>query len=710
MSSSEHGVYLTRPKSSQSRRCTLCKLIDRAIEEYAPVCDSYITWVGTRDRWEQSGSLRVIAKKEAVLVIRAYGMKPKTRRVLFDWLVRGKQTIPQYVDINCTILLQAGDAKQIQDPQMTESRPPRRYRTIPKNTYDPCWLYPSLRWSTIQNWITVCQLEHDDCSNPISPQLPSRYLDVGVSATDPIKLVVSNGACGQYACLSHCWGGAQPCKLTEETKSDYATEIPRTVLTAVFLDAIEVCKRIGLRRIWIDSLCIQQDSKEDWQHESQKMGQYYSNCTICISATSSASSFKTFEIVERPTVASSSGIDPETGPFSLLAYPFDLMEKKPHFGHSDKAEVVLENFPLLTRGWVFQERWLSPRVLHFCGHEAVFECAKLTTCECGQARVDFMDHSKEYTNLRGTTTSQEGLISKRSRLEHMSWDHLVTAYSSLKLTYNTDRLIAISGLASTLYEKRNKHYEGGEHAELPLYLAGIWRMDLLRDMTWFVGPSLIFATTEDTNAEAVASGIVRNSRYNNYVAPSWSWASVSDPIRYLLLDKPDSLFTLRNAHINLATDNPFGPVREGCYLHLKGKILTSSWELQTDIRNISVYILKDITGTQLLSRPEQRGIKFSPDYAVAKPGLNQLHPKATLYVFPLGTTGVAYTRTVMTQSDRAVVAEFRSTICLVLKKVEKHFHGMNVYERVGLTEYANYQNGTKNVDPNQYTEEELCII
>ena len=592
---------------------------------------------------------------------------------------------------------------------MTQLRAPKRYRTLPRNTHDRCWLDPGLRWSTIQSWITLCQTEHGDCSNPVPPELPSRYLDIGVSQFDPVKLVISNGERGKYACLSHCWGGAQPCTLTEETKSEYTKEIRKSVLTPVFLDAIEVCRKIKIRALWIDSLCIQQDSKEDWRYESQRMGPYYLNCTICIAATSSASSKKSFEIIERPTVVSSSSKEPESGPFSLLAYPFDLMEERPHFGHSDDPEIVLQSFPLLTRGWVLQERWLSPRILHFCGSEVVFECAQMTSCECGQARHKFWDQKKIYSNLRATTTSQEGLIAQRSHLKYINWDYLVTTYSSLKLTYNTDRLIAISGLASTLYDVRNKSYEKGEHEGLPLYLAGIWRMDLTRDMAWFVGPTLISPKADDARIEALANERVRKSKPTTYTAPSWSWASILDPIRYLLLGNTDPLYTLLNAQINLADDNRFGAVKEGCYLHLRGKILKSSWELITDIHNMSIFRLKDVTGTQILGQPDQSGVSFSPDYAIAKPGPNQLHPATMLYVFPLARIDVSF---IVTVSDlvRENIKEARSTICLVLKAVESHFEGAHVYERVGFTEYTSYQTRTRNIDVNEYIEEEFYLI
>lgn len=663
----------------------------------------------TNDRWESLGSIRVIAKREVLLGIRAHRMRPSKRRGLYDRLVHRKKNLSNYVDIYCTIMLQVGNIREANEAQAAKPRVPRRYRTIPRNTHDLCWLDPGLRWSTIRGWIETCQTQHEDCSTPASPRLPSRYLDIGVSDSDPVRLVISNGEHGEYACLSHCWGGSHPCTLTEATKGQYTKRIHKSDLTPVFLDAIKVSKKLGLRKLWIDSLCIQQDSKEDWHYESQRMGPYYRNCTVYIAATSSANSEKSFEIAERPTMVSSSSTDPESGPFSLLAYPFHLMEEKPHFGHSNNLQTALEAFPLLTRAWVLQERWLSPRVLHFCGSEVVFECAQLTTCECGRARESFINQRRIFMDVRGTTTSQEGLIAKRTHLAAIPWDHFVTTYSALRITYSTDRLIAISGLASTLYDMGYKSNEELESRNLPLYLAGLWRIDLTRDMSWFVGSTMISRKDKNSKAEAIGTEMVRKSKSTTYIAPSWSWASISDPIRFLLLQSPDPQFTLLDAQINLATDDLYGAVKEGCYLYLRGKLMTCSWELTIDAENMSIYRLKDIIGTQILGETDRLGVKFSPDYAIAKPGPHQLHPAVTLYIFPLVKTGVFFT-VIAKGEEPDVVEGSRSTLCLVLKAVDVQIEKARVYERVGFTEYANFKHGIQNVDPNQYSEEDFYII
>jgi hypothetical protein len=309
-----------------------------------------------------------------------------------------------------------------------------------------------------------------------------------------------------------------------------------------------------------------------------------------------------------------------------------------------------------------------------------------------------------------TTTSHEGLISKRIQLADFGWDLFVTTYSALRITYSTDRLIAISGLASTLYDMRYKFNEGGEHGKLPLYLAGLWRMDLTRDMSWFVGPTMISRKDNDSKAEAIGTERVRKSKPTTYIAPSWSWASISDPIRYIYMSNPDPQFTLLDAQINLATENIYGPVKEGCYLYLSGKITTSSWELTSDAQNMSIYCLKDIVGTQILGETDRLGVNFSPDYAIAKPGPNQLHPAAMLYIFPLVRTDVTFTIIANTNEQTELDQESRLTLCLVLKAVDTQFGKARVYERVGFTEFTNFQPGIRNVDPNDYSDEDFYII
>lgn len=232
-----------------------------------------------------------------------------------------------------TILLEPGGES------FPHSGVPNHLRSIRQNSM-PSYLNPGMRWKMVESWITECMNNHEDCRGKVEAELPTRWLDIGVNDHGTIKVATSTkGETGIYACLSHCWGGKTPCTLNRGTKMQFSASIPKAAMPRIFIDAISISRRLGIRRLWIDSLCIEQDSQEDWQHEAGKMGPYYSNCFLCVAATSSPNSSGTLDLVKHPdgTIIRSSGRDAQTGPFSLIAVPSDLLAID-HFIHTRLAE------------------------------------------------------------------------------------------------------------------------------------------------------------------------------------------------------------------------------------------------------------------------------------------------------------------------------------------------------------------------------------
>ncbi|KAF1964057.1 HET-domain-containing protein, partial [Bimuria novae-zelandiae CBS 107.79] len=78
-------------------------------------------------------------------------------------------------------------------------------------------------------------------------------------------------------------------KLTTATERSLRSGITIEELPPTFRDAINIVRRIGYRYIWIDSLCIFQDSLDDWTHESRKIGHIYRGSICTIAALASAS-------------------------------------------------------------------------------------------------------------------------------------------------------------------------------------------------------------------------------------------------------------------------------------------------------------------------------------------------------------------------------------------------------------------------------------
>lgn len=141
-----------------------------------------------------------------------------------------------------------------------------------------------------------CIKEHQQCRNSwklVSPKrrLLTRLLDVGAKRESQTLRVVECKTISrrtEYLTLSHCWGSRRYLTLTTENLQEYTRSIPVAQLPCTFQDAIELTRQLGQRYIWIDSLCILQDSKEDWLKESALMGTVYSQSLLNIAATASS--------------------------------------------------------------------------------------------------------------------------------------------------------------------------------------------------------------------------------------------------------------------------------------------------------------------------------------------------------------------------------------------------------------------------------------
>lgn len=204
-------------------------------------------------------------------------------------------------------------------------------------------------------------------------KLPTRLLQIGFASDDSaIYLVIGDRLPHNtpYATLSHCWGGKLPIKLTTKNLKSYTQRIPVEDLTVKFRQAVKVTREIGINYLWIDSLCILQDSKDDWENESSLMGDVYEGATINIAAASASDSD-----------------DPLFSNTSQDGF-LDCFVHVPHMSDNPFLccdEGIWHNninvSPLLRRAWVLQELLLAPRILYFCRNQMFWECSEFQACE-----------------------------------------------------------------------------------------------------------------------------------------------------------------------------------------------------------------------------------------------------------------------------------------------------------------------------------------
>ncbi|OTB01394.1 hypothetical protein M426DRAFT_323533 [Hypoxylon sp. CI-4A] len=235
-----------------------------------------------------------------------------------------------------------------------------------------------------KSWIAMCQENHTLCKDiaKVDSRLPTRLIRVEPpvpgSSVPRIRLVDTQKMNStSYIALSHCWGKKKIFRLLQSNKEECYEAIDFTKLSKNMQDAALTVLGLGYSYLWIDSLCIIQEDKEDWDKESRTMADVYSGAVCTIAATSSASSEGGCFRERNPSylqpfkIGSSSESNTEVGAESIYVRFDDMYDFERHV---DKA-------PLNTRGWVFQERMLSPRILHFGSRMVYWECWQRSASE-----------------------------------------------------------------------------------------------------------------------------------------------------------------------------------------------------------------------------------------------------------------------------------------------------------------------------------------
>lgn len=184
---------------------------------------------------------------------------------------------------------------------------------------------------------------------------------------------------------------------------------------------------------------------------------------------------------------------------------------------------------LNSRGWVFQEYLLSPRILQFTPAQMAFECDTHSSLEGGQDSDHILDpRSTEKRLLHSSSYHQ------RDADPYQRWLNLVGKFSRRVLTYETDKLPAVAGLARTMQLQTNDEY-----------FAGLWKRDLMAGLLW-------------------TTWVGKNSQPSSYIAPTWSWASTVGRIQYP--DRPRRPFLglkIDHIEVRLSGSNPFGQLSGG---------------------------------------------------------------------------------------------------------------------------------------------------
>ncbi|KAL8779486.1 MAG: hypothetical protein Q9203_001387 [Teloschistes exilis] len=395
----------------------------------------------------------------------------------------------------------------------------------------------------IFRWLDSCDANHTSCEHQRLPRLPTRVIDVGsTGGSEVIRLIESGNIPGNYVVLSHCWGSGTNGAIRNESKllqgnmESLQRGIDFKSLANNFKDAITATKKLQIRYLWIDALCIIQDSPSDWARESAHMDEIYANSYLTLAATSAKTSSDGFlKDYDSPVAIRSwkSPKDPTIDGKYYLTYRHSVL---------NTWQYIEDKTLWATRGWIFQERLMSRRILHFLpDFELAWECRT----EDDSQNLSHKDRSPKDRGYWILTKEKDPRISKPVPgfdATYERWYWITSNYSPRNFTYDTDRLPALSGLARVFKEL---------YVPEDQYTAGLWRKDLIHGLLWMV-----------RECEAA-------SRPSSYCAPSWSWASVQGseitwPTRTIPMHCHKTYAVeLLDVITVPATENPMGLVTSG---------------------------------------------------------------------------------------------------------------------------------------------------
>jgi hypothetical protein len=235
-----------------------------------------------------------------------------------------------------------------------------------------------VHFEIMRHWLTLCDNEAHDQPRKLSKRsrwkedrLPTRLIDVETGNQELVRLWETSPATkGEYIALSHPWGAPPHFCTYNSNLSDHKRGIAMKDLPATFRDAVITTRALGVRYLWIDSICIIQGADGDFHSEAKRMDQVFSSAYCVLAASRSIGQHDGFlkPRKQRNYVAL------HQSPGGSLFY---VCEEWDDFN----AHVLGSR--LSSRGWVLQEHALARRTIFFTEYQTYWECGGGVRCETG---------------------------------------------------------------------------------------------------------------------------------------------------------------------------------------------------------------------------------------------------------------------------------------------------------------------------------------
>ncbi|KAI0443995.1 heterokaryon incompatibility protein-domain-containing protein [Xylaria telfairii] len=410
---------------------------------------------------------------------------------------------------------------------------------------------PSQCLDAVSSWLQNCRENHTRCRETASRLrehsrrvIPKRLVRIKKPGEHQLRLSLQDtdgmGEPPPFAALSYCWGGPQTFMCGQSNSLKLASYISLDRLPTTIRDAVTVCSRLSLDYLWVDSICILQDSEMDKAIEIAKMPYIYGGAAVVIAASRAQSAWDGFLGARVPS--------PEAVPVFQL--PWRSTDNQ--LGTVMVTPLDINPEPIDQRGWTFQEQLLSTRMIEFGTRQ--------TRCTCREnlsgpdSPAGYVDGWRSERDLDSSYVYDRMWNMVENSLQD-GWNQVIRRYTERKLTFGTDRPLAISGIAE---QCNNLH--GDE------YFAGLWKHSINDGLLWAV------------------MAADREPRPPKYQGPTWSWLAVNSAVFNLQENNHKWNSEQFNAEVvSIRTDlvnahAPFGATREGSgRLRIRGRLAPATY-------------------------------------------------------------------------------------------------------------------------------------
>lgn len=343
----------------------------------------------------------------------------------------------------------------------------------------------------VGEWISDCEKNHK-CQVPaaeFTSGMTFRLIDVF------LECVVESPNNPRYVALSYVWGAGPQKFLKADTIQSFmepgGLSSVKVDLPATIRDAIQTCQRLNERYIWVDALCIIQDSPKDKSEQISQMGIIYSSATLTIVAACGKDCASGLTGISVPR---SSQLQKKIAGLDLITVDYSIA-------------MLFEDVPYNTRGWTFQEYALSHRLLVFMESQIFFYCgealwhedtvleSKHQSLRKDSPFIRYYDHTIMPARVIDTRWQNSHPNPRKVFTSHFS--SLVTQFVSRDLSFESDTLYAFMGIEST-FNTNSTSLSAEFYCGLPQEMFGL-------ALLWRTGPELRI-----------------DQRRQGF--PSWSWA------------------------------------------------------------------------------------------------------------------------------------------------------------------------------------------